>query len=143
MSQRNVTSKNPPTQKHQIDVSCGKLGMDASPNHQVSGATLNNFQWFFQIKLIAWITWLQYYKLKPLQPFFSRCKNDCFIACDSFCQVNTTKLFRVIPLKWGNFEQRDSYFSCHQNRKNLYSVYIQHAQINPWFLHIPGHIGRN
>ena len=31
MPQRNVTSKNPPTQKHQIDVSCGKLGMDASP----------------------------------------------------------------------------------------------------------------
>ena len=32
MPQRNVTSKNPPTQKRQIDVSRGKLGMDASPN---------------------------------------------------------------------------------------------------------------
>ena len=31
MPQRNVTSKNPPTQKCQIDVSRGKLGMDASP----------------------------------------------------------------------------------------------------------------
>ena len=31
MPQRNVTSKNPPTQKCQIDVSCGKLGMDVSP----------------------------------------------------------------------------------------------------------------
>ena len=31
MPQRNVTSKNPPTQKSQIDVSRGKLGMDASP----------------------------------------------------------------------------------------------------------------
>ena len=26
------------------------------------------------------ITWLRYYKLKPLQPFFSRCKNDCSIV---------------------------------------------------------------
>ena len=32
MPQRNVTSKNPLTQKRQIDVSHGKLGMDASPN---------------------------------------------------------------------------------------------------------------
>ena len=45
-----------------------------------SGMVLNNFQCFFYIKLIALITWLQYYKLKPLQPLFSRCKNDCFSA---------------------------------------------------------------
>ena len=45
-----------------------------------SGMVLNNFQCFFYIKLIALITWLQYYKLKPLQPLFSRCENDCFIA---------------------------------------------------------------
>ena len=31
MPQRNVTSKNLPTQKRQIDVSRGKLGMNASP----------------------------------------------------------------------------------------------------------------
>ena len=31
MPQRNTTSKNPPAQKHQIDISRGKLGMDASP----------------------------------------------------------------------------------------------------------------
>ena len=35
MPQRNVTSKNPPTQKRQIDVSRGRLGMDASPKRKV------------------------------------------------------------------------------------------------------------
>ena len=45
-----------------------------------SKGMVNNFQCFFYIKLIALITWLQYYKLKPLQPLFSRCKNECFIA---------------------------------------------------------------
>ena len=45
-----------------------------------SGVVLNNFQGFFYIKLIALITSLQYYKLKPLQPLFSRCKNDCFMV---------------------------------------------------------------
>ena len=42
------------------------------------------------------ITWLQYYKLKPLQPLFSQCEND-----------TQPKLFRVAPSKWGDFEQRE------------------------------------
>ena len=35
---------------------------------------------FFYIKLITLMTCLQYYKLKPPQPLFSECKNNCFIV---------------------------------------------------------------
>ena len=40
---------------------------------------IEQFSMFF-LKLIALISWLQYYKLKSLKPLFSRCKNDCCIV---------------------------------------------------------------
>ena len=44
-----------------------------------NAVTLNNLQCFFEIKSITIIKWLQYYKFKPLQPLFSKCKNNQFI----------------------------------------------------------------
>ena len=55
MPQRNVTSKNPPTQKRQIDVSRGKLGMDASPKFSEKRLTTdpltNSYHQFRRIRI--------------------------------------------------------------------------------------------
>ena len=57
-----------------------------------SGAALNNFQCFFWIKLIALITRLQYYKLKPLHSLsFPDAKTTASLRMH-FCQINTNKV---------------------------------------------------
>ena len=91
------------------------------------------------------ITWLQYYKLKPLQPLFSRCENDCFIAHAFLSNKHNQKAIQSHPIKmrqlwtkW-DFVARKTYsnFSCQDSNKLWY------AQIKQWFLHIPEHIRRN
>ena len=65
---------------------------------------IEQFSMFF-LKLIALISWLQYYKLKPLKPLFSRCKNDCCIVHCVSVKYTQPKLFKVAPSKLGDFEQ--------------------------------------
>ena len=92
-----------------------------------TGMTLNNFQCFFYIKLIALITWLQYYKLKPLQPLFSRCENDCFITHAFLPNKHNQSCSKSLHqnVKWGDFDWTEillvarktySNFSCQISR---------------------------
>ena len=76
------------------------------PRVLLSGAALKNFQCFFSKKnLIALITWLQYYKLKLLQPLFSRCENNCFIVHVFLPNKHNQCVAQSCPIK-GNFEER-------------------------------------
>ena len=66
--------------------------------------------------MIALITWLQYYKLKPLQPLFSRCENDCFIAhaflSNKYYQScsKSEKLIQISPVR--------TITSCNMHKSN-------------------------
>ena len=87
---------------------------------------IEQFSVFF-LKLIALISWLQYYKLKPLKPLFSRCKKWLLHCALCFCQINTTKVVQSCPIKIGwlwtrrDFVPRKTYlnFSC-QNSTNMH-----------------------
>ena len=81
MPQRNVTSKNPPTQKRQIDVSRANLGMDASPYCDggilsTIGLSFPLFYWWFwcrishSINCRVWISSSHFPKCKGIHLSF-------------------------------------------------------------------------
>ena len=102
---------------------------------------IEQFSMFF-LKLIALISWLQYYKLKPLKPLFSRCKNDCCIVHVFLSNKHNQSCSKLPHQNWVTLNKERF---CAQ--KNLFKFLLpeqyQYAQIRQWFLHIPEHIRRN
>ena len=89
--------------------------------------------------------WLQYYKLKPLLPLFSGCKNK-YKLCMRFCQINTTKVVQSCPMpsKWGDFEQREMLWLEKLSQISLartVAICDMHKSSRCFYLHIPGHVG--
>ena len=90
--------------------------------------------------MITIITWLQYYKHKPLHTasLFQMRKQSVHFACVSVKQTQS-KLFKVAPSVWGDFEQQAtlhvektySNFSC-QNSNNLWHRQIKHVSVYLW-----------
>ena len=108
------------------------------------------------------ITWVQYYKLKPLEPLFSEFKNNWFIV-HAICETNTTKVVQSCPPSiWGNFEQKGilqlektfrislartvTIFDMNKSNRCFCIIpgHVGHIAwicwtFRPTFLHIPGH----
>ena len=108
-----------------------------------NGAALNNFQCFFS--KWNWLHWSHGSNITNLNHYSLSFPDAKMTASLRMRCVNTTKEIQICPIKMGRlWTKRDSVarktnsnFSC-QNSNNLW-----HAQINQWFLHIPGYVGRN
>ena len=56
--------------------------------------------------MIVIITWVQYYKLKPLQPLFSNCQNNRFTVHAYLSNKHNHSCSNLPHQYWGNFEEK-------------------------------------
>ena len=85
------------------------------------------------------VTWLQYYKLKPPQPLFSKCKSNCFIGLYCFIAFLSNKHNQScseLPHQNGASLNKDFVGRKTYLKFLLPEQYLWHAQIKQMFLRI-------